>query len=264
MSNEPSPPHVPELSVILPAYNEQARLPYTLQQLEEFSRGRGLRAEFIVVDNGSHDATSAVTQQAMERFKGLRLIRTDRRGKGLAVRTAMLQARGAVRIFADADLSWALEDLVRFHEIASTRADVVIGSREGAGARRVGEPSYRHLMGRAFNSVVQSLAVPGIEDTQCGFKAFRSEAAEAIFQRQRIEGFGFDVEVLFLARHLGFHVESVPLRWEHKENSRVHPVRDSIAMVWDVIRVRLAAKRGQYGLRALARKEQLPGTPLAD
>jgi glycosyltransferase involved in cell wall biosynthesis len=234
------------LSLVIPAYNEQARLPYTLSEIEAYVCREGLDCEVIVVDNGSRDATSAVVQQASLRFSGLRLLRTDGRGKGRAVRTGMLAADGAVVIFADADLSWQVEDLSRFLALVDERSPIVIGSREGAGARRIGEPIYRHLMGRAFNRVVQALAVPGIEDSQCGFKAFRADAARAVFSRQRIEGFGFDVEVLYLARRLGFGVRVVPLRWEHKENSRVAPVRDTLLMLSDVFSVRLNAWRGVY------------------
>jgi len=234
------------LSLVIPAYNEQARLPYTLSQIETYVCREGLDCEVIVVDNGSRDATSAVVQQASHRFSALRLLRTDRRGKGRAVRTGMLAAEGAVVIFADADLSWEVEDLSRFVALVDERTPIVIGSREGVGARRVGEPIYRHLMGRVFNRVVQALAVPGIEDSQCGFKAFRADAARAVFSRQRIDGFGFDVEVLYLARRLGFALQVVPLHWEHKENSRVAAVRDTLLMLADVLRVRLNASRGAY------------------
>src|SRR5439155_5670917 len=172
--------------------------------------------------------------------------RTDRRGKGCAVRSGALAAHGDVVLFADADLSWSVEDLPRFVDLGDDRTPIVIGARGGIGARRIGEPAYRHLMGRAFNRVVQALAVPGIEDSQCGFKAFRADAARAIFTRQRIDGFGFDVEVLYLARRLGFGIRVVPLRWEHKENSRVAPVRDTLAMLTDVLRVRFNAWRGSY------------------
>src|SRR5215471_8288349 len=182
----------PALSLVIPAYNEQARLPYTLSEVESYLCTQQLDCEVIVVDNGSRDATSAVVQQAGSRFPYLRLLRTDRRGKGLAVRTGVLAAQGAVVIYADADLSWSVEDLSRFvAKVEPVRSPVVIGSREGLGARRIGEPSYRHLMGRVFNKVVQTLAVPGIEDSQCGFKAFRSDAARSIFSRQCIDGFGF-------------------------------------------------------------------------
>ena len=235
-----------ELSIVIPAYNEQARLPYTLSELQAFVCDEKLDCEIIVVDNGSTDATSVVIQQAMARFPTLRLLRTDRRGKGLAVRTGMLAARGAVALFADADLSWSLEELVRFPALVTPETPVVVGSREGQGAQRRGEPSYRHLMGRVFNGVVQMLAVPGIDDSQCGFKAFAADAARAIFRRQTIDGFGFDVEVLFLARRLGYGIRVVPLAWEHKHNSRVEPVRDTLRMLADVLRVRLNAWRGRY------------------
>jgi len=234
------------LSLVIPAYNEQARLPYTLAQIEAYVCREGLECEVIVVDNGSRDATSAIVQQASARFSALRLLRTDSRGKGRAVRTGVLAADGAVVIFADADLSWEVQDLSRFLGLVDERTPIVIGSREGMGARRVGEPIYRHLMGRVFNRVVQKLAVPGIEDTQCGFKAFRADAARAVFGRQRIDGFGFDVEVLYLARRLGFGLRVVPLHWEHKENSRVAPLRDTLLMLADVLGVRLNARRGAY------------------
>jgi glycosyltransferase involved in cell wall biosynthesis len=237
----------PRLSLVIPAYNEQARLPFTLAEIEAYLCREETDCEVVVVDNGSRDATSAVVQQAAVKFPKLRLLRTDRRGKGLAVRAGMLSAKGDVVIFADADLSWSVDDLKRFLSFVDAKNPVVIGSREGLGARRIGEPVYRHLMGRVFNRVVQALAVPGVEDTQCGFKAFRADAAKAIFTRQRLDGFGFDVEVLYLARRLGYPIRVVPLHWEHKENSRVAPLRDTLAMLTDVLRVRLNGWRGRYG-----------------
>jgi dolichyl-phosphate beta-glucosyltransferase len=236
----------PRLSLVIPAYNEQARLPYTLSEVEAYVCREQIDCEVVVVDNGSQDATSAVVQQAAAQFPALRLLRTDRRGKGCAVRAGVLAAHGDVVLFADADLSWSVEDLPRFVDLVDDRTPIVIGSREGIGARRIGEPAYRHLMGRAFNGVVQALAVPGIEDSQCGFKAFRADAARSIFSRQRIDGFGFDVEVLYLARRLGFGVRVVPLRWEHKANSRVAPIRDTLLMLSDVVWVRLNGWRGAY------------------
>lgn len=236
-----------DLSLVIPALNEQARLPYTLSEIEAYVCKEHIEAEVIVVDNGSTDATSVVVQQAAMRFPGLRLLRTDRRGKGLAVRAGVLAAHAEVVIFADADLSWSVEDLSRFmHLVRRQNMPVVIGSREGFGARRVAEPWYRHVMGRIFNKVVQTLAVPGIQDTQCGFKAFSYAAARAIFTRQSIDGFGFDVEILFLARRLGYSIHVVPLRWEHKQHSTVAPVRDTLLMLSDVGRVRFNAWRGRY------------------
>jgi glycosyltransferase involved in cell wall biosynthesis len=237
----------PAVSLVIPAFNEQARLPYTLSEIETYVCAEQIDCEVLVVDNGSHDATSVVVQQAASRFVQLRLLRTDRHGKGLAVRTGVLAARGQVVIFADADLSWSVTDLPRFVDLVDpVHSPIVIGSREGYGARRIGEPIYRHVMGRVFNRVVQALAVPGIEDSQCGFKAFSQDAARAIFRRQRVDGFGFDVEILYLARRLGYPVRVVPLRWEHKENSRVLPVRDTLLMLSDVLRVRLNGWRGRY------------------
>jgi glycosyltransferase involved in cell wall biosynthesis len=236
----------PKLSLVIPAYNEQARLPYTLFQIEAYVCHESMDCEVIVVDNGSNDSTSAVVLQAAANFPRLRLLRTDHRGKGCAVRTGALSARGDVVLFADADLSWSVEDLGRFVGMVDDVTPVVIGSREGAEARRIGEPRYRHMMGRVFNRVVQALAVPGIEDSQCGFKAFRADVARAIFSRQRIDGFGFDVEVLYLARRLGFGIRVVPLRWEHKENSRVAPFGDTLGMLSDVLGVRINAWRGRY------------------
>jgi glycosyltransferase involved in cell wall biosynthesis len=237
----------PVLSLVIPAYNEQARLPYTLGEIEAYVCHEQIDCEVIVVDNGSYDATSVVVQQAASRFPTLRLLRTDRRGKGLAVRTGVLAARADVVIFADADLSWAVADLTRFVALVDpVRSPIVIGSREGYGARRIGEPIYRHVMGRVFNRVVQAVAVPGIEDSQCGFKALSRDAARAVFTRQRLDGFGFDVEILYLARRLGYPIRVVPLHWEHKENSRVVPVRDTLFMLTDVLRVRLNDWRGGY------------------
>lgn len=234
-----------KLSLVIPALNEQARLPYTLAEIQKYLCKEHIDAEVIVVDNGSDDATSVVVQQAAGRFPRLRLLRTDRRGKGLAVRTGVLTAQGDVVIFADADLSWAVEDLSRFMQLVDAqRAPVVIGSREGFGARRVGEPWYRHVMGRVFNRVVQMFVVPGIQDSQCGFKAFDRDAAQSIFRRQSINGFGFDVEVLYLARELGFPIQVVPLQWEHKQHSTVAPVRDTLMMLGDVARVRSRLWRG--------------------
>jgi glycosyltransferase involved in cell wall biosynthesis len=236
----------PALTLVLPAYNEQARLPYTLAQIEAYLRTAELECEVLVVDNGSTDATSVVVQQAAMSWPCLRLLRTDRRGKGVAVRTGVMAARGDVVLFADADLSWSVTDLARVSQLVDQRSPVVIGSREGLGARRIGEPGYRHVMGRIFNGVVQLLAVPGVEDSQCGFKAFEADSARAIFRRQRIDGFGFDVEVLYLARRLGYSIRIVPLQWEHKSNSRVAPLRDTLLMLSDVVRVRVNGWLGRY------------------
>lgn len=236
----------PRLSIVLPAFNEEARLPATLEAIRS-----GLPepedCELIVVDNGSDDRTADVAREIGARFPSLRLVQLQQRGKGRAVQAGMLAASGRLRVFGDADMSWSMAALLDMASCLDGGWDVVVGSREGQGARRVGEPWMRHCMGRVFNRVVQVSAVPGIEDTQCGLKAFSADAAEAIFARQTIMGFGFDVEVLYLARHLGYAVKEVPLLWEHKQASRVQPVRDTLSMLGDVATVRWNAWRGRYG-----------------
>jgi dolichyl-phosphate beta-glucosyltransferase len=167
-------------------------------------------------------------------------------GKGRAVRIGVTEARGDRIVFADADLSTPIEEVIGLAERLNERHQVVIASREGAGARRVGEPYVRHLMGRVFNVLVQALAVPGIQDTQCGFKAFTQRCARDVFSRQQIVGFGFDVEVLFVARQLGYGIKEVPVTWEYAASSRVDPLKDTIRMFRDVLRVRLNALRGEY------------------
>lgn len=235
----------PDVSLVIPAFNEEQRLPSTLQAIRAYFDASPLTAEVLVVDSASTDLTEAVAESWRKRLPELRVLRVNRRGKGAAVRTGVLASTGKVVLFADADLSWDPVEIGRFLQCIP-KTDVIIGSREGEGAERVREPWFRHVMGRIFNWLVQALAVPGIEDTQCGFKAFRADAARAIFERQTLDSFGFDVEVLYLARLLGYRIEVVPIRWEHKENSRVSPVRDSLAMLADVLRIRWRAARGGY------------------
>jgi hypothetical protein len=167
-------------------------------------------------------------------------------GKGRAVRTGMLEGRGRVVVFCDADFSMPVEELCRLYEAVESGADVAIGSREVPGARRIGEPWRRHLMGRVFNVLVRVLAVPGLEDTQCGFKAFRQVVAHDLFERQLITGWAFDVEVLFLATHRGYRVREVPITWVYDASSRVSPLRDTIAMLRELLNVRMNAWRGRY------------------
>jgi glycosyltransferase involved in cell wall biosynthesis len=236
----------PDLSIIIPAYNEEHRLPATISALEDFIHHNQLACEVIIVDNASVDGTQLIVDSAAQRLAWLRLIRTEKRGKGLAVRAGVLAARGSTVLFADADRSWSLSDLVRLPALVTNDNPIVIGSRAEHGASSVGSPLYRVLMSRVFNIVVQLFAVSGIRDTQCGFKVFRADAARAIFHYQRIDGFGFDVEVLYLARRLGYSILEASLLWEHREGSRVSPLRDVLTMLGDVLRVRTNALRGRY------------------
>ncbi len=235
----------PFLSIVIPAYNEAERLPATLAQLASFLSGEDYAAEIVVVDDGSTDGTAAVVADAAA-APPVQLIAAPHRGKGAAVRRGMLAARGQMRLMCDADLSMPAPEIPKLLAALAAGADVALATREGSGARLVGEPYLRHLMGRVFNLLVRLLAVPGLDDTQCGFKAFTAASAEALFRRSTIDGFGFDVEVLYLARKRGLRLVEVPIAWYYQPSSRVSPVRDTIRMVRDVLRVRWNDWRGRY------------------
>ncbi|MCL4534030.1 MAG: glycosyltransferase family 2 protein [Bacteroidetes bacterium] len=236
----------PYLSLVVPAYNEQGRLPATLEKMQAFLTSQQFRYEALIVDDGSTDGTAAIVEGAMPDFPGLRLLKEPHRGKGHAVRQGMLAASGRYLMFCDADFSMPVEEVVRFPEAMGSSYQIAIASREVRGARRIGEPSHRHLMGRVFNLIVRVLAVPGLQDTQCGFKCFTREAAREIFARQVIDGFGFDVEVLYIARKMHLGITEVPISWYYSPSSRVDPVRDTIRMMRDVLEVRSNDRRGVY------------------
>jgi glycosyltransferase involved in cell wall biosynthesis len=233
------------LSIVIPAYNEATRLPGTLERVLAYLDQGDSSFEVLAVDDGSSDRTAELVERIAADEPRIRLLREPHRGKGAAVRAGALAARGAVVLFTDADLSHPVEELTRLPGLLDG-AQVVIASREGAGARRLAEPLYRHLMGRVFNRFVRLLAVPGIEDTQCGLKCFTAPAARELFKRQTIDGFGFDVELLFLARKLGYRVREVSVTWRHVPASRVDPLRDTLRMVADVVRVRWNDLLGRY------------------
>ena len=247
----------PVLSVVIPAYNEETRLAGTLERVVAYLEDRGQPYEVLVVDDGSTDSTAEIGGRMAGCFPHLKLIRNRHRGKGYAVRTGVLAAKGDYILFSDADLATPIEEADRL--LAELRAgyDVAYASREGVGAKRLGEPLYRHLMGRLFNFLVQVLALPGVQDSQCGFKAFRRAVAHDIFQRVQLYGgqspviegsmvTGFDVEVLFLARRRGYRMAEVPVVWRYDRLSKVSLVRDSWQNLRDVLRVRWNALRGRY------------------
>ena len=189
----------PFLSLVVPAYNEQSRLPSTPGEDAGVPRGTKLQLRGAGGGRRQRGHTPALVEKAMARFPQLRLLREPHRGKGHAVRQGMLAARGDYVMFCDADLSMPVEEVPKFPAALQGPHGVAIGSREVKGARRIGEPGHRHLMGRVFNLIVRLLAVPGLQDTQCGFKCFTRDAVQEIFRRQTIDGFGFDVEVLYIA-----------------------------------------------------------------
>jgi glycosyltransferase involved in cell wall biosynthesis len=234
------------LSIVIPAYNEEARLGGTLNELCTYLSRSPWPWEVRVIDDGSVDRTAAVAADVAKSDSRIVLQREQHRGKGAAVKAGMLAAAGEYRFLCDADLSMPVSELPRFLPPLAT-GDVVIGSREGLGARRVGEPAIRHFAGRAFNHVVQRLAVAGIEDTQCGFKMFTARAAQVIFPLVTVDGWAFDIEVLSIARARGLTVVPVPIEWHYRRESQLDLVRDGVRMFRDVLRIRGRARRGRYG-----------------
>jgi glycosyltransferase involved in cell wall biosynthesis len=244
--------HRPEISIIIPAYNEARRLPRTFERIrafveKDFAAGDEPRAEIIVVDDGSTDATVQTVLEWQETLPGLRLVSNGRnRGKGFSVRHGMLEAHGRIALFTDADLSAPIEEAPKLFQ-ALTRADVAIGSRAlDRSLIAIHQSPLREFAGIFFNKLVQVFTGVRFQDTQCGFKAFRLDRARVIFEQQRIERFGFDPEILFLARRYGLAAVEIPVRWAHDPASKVHMLRDSSRMFFDLLRIRWNWLLGRY------------------
>jgi dolichyl-phosphate beta-glucosyltransferase len=236
----------PYLSIIIPAHNEAQRLPPSLAKINAFLASQAYTAEVLVVENGSTDDTLVVARSYQARMPNLRVFEERASGKGLAVRRGMLEATGDYRFMCDADLSMPIEQVNRFLPSTQAAVDVTIGSRELPGSQRYDEPGYRHLIGRVFNTMVRWLVLPGIQDSQCGFKCFRAEVAEAVFPLQTLDGMSFDAEVLFIARQMGYPVQEVGIDWYFDPDSRVRLVGDSLRMAFDLLKIRLNAIQGRY------------------
>lgn len=233
------------LSVIVPAYNEAPRLPGTLASVRAYLRGLGREHEIVVVDDGSTDTTADVARAAGDDVRVLR--HEANRGKGYAVRRGMLAATGARRLMTDADLSTPIEELAKLEAEIERGFDIAIGSRAVAGARiEVHQPAYREAMGRLFNRLVQALLLPGLCDTQCGFKLFTARAAQTVFSVSSLDGFSFDVEALYVARHRSLRIAEVPVTWRNDAATRVG-LGGGAAAFADLVRIRLRARRGAYG-----------------
>jgi len=248
----------PFLTIIIPAYNEAQRLPDSLTKIAEYLRSQPFATEILVVENRSTDETSAVVRDFATKVTASDPFTLDllhsAPGKGAAVKTGMLVGKGDYLFICDADLSMPIEEVAKFlpPQLDPDGFDVAIASREITGAVRYNEPFYRHLMGRVFNHVVQRLIMPGIEDTQCGFKMFTREAAAQVFPHQTIDGWGFDPEILYISRIRGLNLVEVPINWYYMAESRINPLLDTINMVREVLRIRLNGVRGIY--------EQVPKT----
>ena len=229
----------PFLSIIIPAYNEEQRLPASLQKIVDYLPLQDYEAEVLIVDDGSQDGTVELAKSYRDKWP-VRVLENERnRGKGFTTRRGMLEARGEWRLFSDADLSTPIDELEKFWPLTEQGYEVLIGSRALPDSEvEVHQAWYREKMGRTFNMILQMISIRGIKDTQCGFKMFSAKAAREIYSEMTIDGFAFDVEALLRAQRKDYKIAEIPVRWINSEDSRVSILRDSMRMLWDVIKLR--------------------------
>lgn len=247
----------PQYSIVVPAYNERARILATLEAVVKAVRTHRWNAEVIVVNDGSTDETAELVSNFMSTAPELRLMENPgNRGKGYSVKSGLLHAQGEIVMFSDADLSAPIEEAQSLFDAIAAGADIAIGSRWLATSRQTHrQPLYRQFFGRCFNLLTRAVMRLPYADTQCGFKAFTRHAAQTVFQLQTIERWGFDPEILFIARKRGFHVKEVPVSWAHDERTRISYLRDGLQMLKELAIVRWNALTGRYGkkIHAIAR-----------
>lgn len=231
------------VAIVIPAYNEENRLPATLDDVLGYLQQTPWDWCVRVVDDGSLDGTAAVAERFQSAHPRVVLQREPHGGKGAAVKAGLLAAKAEYRFICDADLSMPIREVARFLPPHVTEADIAIATREGAGARRVGEPLRRHLVGRMFNALVQRLLLPGLEDTQCGFKMFTARAVDQVFPFVTVDGWSFDIEALYLARRQGLRIVEVPIEWHYRAESRLNVLRDGPAMFAELLDIRRRAKK---------------------
>lgn len=238
--------------MIIPAYNEEARLGRTLERIREYLSGQEYSWSVTVVSDGSKDRTEAIAQEFAESDARFHVMACrPNRGKGAVVRDGMLSAEAEFILFSDADLAAPIEEIEKLWPAMKSGAAVAIGSRPLKESNlEIRQPLYREMLGRLFNKCVQLLAIKGIQDTQCGFKLFTRDAARDVFSRCKLDGFGFDFEALMVARDLGYRIDEIPIRWAHQEGSKVVLMRDGPRMLRDLIKLRLAGKRNRLAKRA--------------
>ena len=236
----------PFLSIVIPAFNEERRLPRTLEQVFSFLQEQSYSAEVLVVENGSSDNTLHVAHQYAEKHPNLHVLTEKNRGKGNAVRRGMLEAQGQYRFMCDVDLSMPIEELKKFIPETDQSLEIAIASREAKGAVRYNEPDFRHLGGRLINLAIRILILPGLNDTQCGFKCFRDDIAKDIFSSQTISGWSFDIELLYLARKRGYQILEVPIHWYFDAETKLRAVNDAIRMLRDIFLIHWNNIRGRY------------------
>ena len=249
MTDIPNSNAGPKYSIVIPAYNESARLPASLHSVLDCIRVYGWNAEIIVVNDGSTDATVEVVRTFAATAPEVRLLQNPgNRGKGYSVRAGMLEARGEVALFTDADMSAPIKEAEHLFAAIEQGADIAIGSRWLESSRQTqSQPLYRQFFGRCFNAVTRAVMRLPFADTQCGLKAFTHEAAQTVFQLQTIERWGFDPEILFIALKRGFRVEEVPVSWAHDKRTRLNYLRDGIKMLEEIIQIRWNSLLGRYG-----------------
>jgi dolichyl-phosphate beta-glucosyltransferase len=236
----------PFLSIVIPAHNEENRLPETLKQVIRYLEKQPFASEVIVVENGSTDRTSAIAREFAEKNGNVKAIQNDWRGKGLAIQRGVKEAKGEYVFMCDADLSMPVEEISKFIPPQLNNVDIAIGSREAPGAVRYNEPYYRHFTGRVFNTLIRLLVLPTLQDTQCGFKCIRADVARDIFRYQTLTGWAFDVELLYIARLHGYQIVEIPIDWYFNADSKISVLRDSLRMFLDLLLIRRNAWRGLY------------------
>jgi dolichyl-phosphate beta-glucosyltransferase len=237
-----------QYSIVIPAYNESARIGATIEKILAFSARNGWEPEILIVNDGSRDQTAEIVRHYAATHPALRLIENPgNRGKGYSVRNGVLHALGQVILFSDADLSSPIEESAALFAALAEGAEVAVGSRWlRSELQTQRQPLHRQLYGRIFNLLLRLILGLHYKDTQCGFKAFTRRAALTIFPLQKIERWGFDPEILYLARKFGFPVKEVPVRWAHREGTRLNPLRDGLRMFWEILKIRWFALLGKY------------------
>ncbi len=250
----------PQYSIVIPAYNESARIGGALSSVSACIRDRHWRAELLVVDDGSTDNTGAIVEAWAKDHPEVHLLRNEsNRGKGYSVRNGMLHASGEIVMFTDADMSSPIEEAQLLFDAIAEGADIAIGSRWLLGKRIVhAQPLYRRIFGRCFNALTRLVMRLPFADTQCGFKAFRRQAAQMVFGLQRIERWGFDPEILFIAITRGLRVTEVPVTWGHDERSRISYLRDGMQMLLELFFIRYNAVTGRYAKTPLGALREAP------
>jgi len=239
----------PFISVVIPGFNEEKRLPLTIERMINFNASYGYSLEVMIVDDGSTDSTAALSMKYANNHNFIKYLRAgnENKGKGFAVKTGVMAASGDYILICDADMSTPIEEVDKLIKWIDEGFDLVIGSRALNGSEiKVAQPWYRTYMGKIFNRIVRSLVIDGIKDTQCGFKLIKKDVAKQLFNKISLYGFSFDVELLFIAKKVGFKIKEVPIVWENDPESKVRMFADSLVMVFDLIKIRINELRGCY------------------